>query len=322
MPSVTPELMRAFLSELEKTGAPFAPVAQKFIRGAAATGGVLGGVTGMTRGYSKARQEGQTRGEALQSGLKKGLIGAGIGAGAGAGIGALGKFKAPIVGEVNPGQAIHNFGGHTLHQWTGVGKASDFGGASAQTQHYLNEAMKGGDRAGIARAQKAHEAMLGAERMGLTSLPGAAKAFATKPGEAARAGWNAAIHGTTTGQKAMMFGLPVAMGAATLAMPGQDAEGKGRSFGSMAASTLPLMLMPWNPASMAMAMAPVAGVADISPSHILGKGLSAAGGAVGGTAGKVVKMVRGGGRVAPPAPQQMRQQVPGVQPPPASGGVA
>jgi hypothetical protein len=316
MPSITPEVMRAFLREIEKTSAPITPIARRFIGGAAATGGAMGGAAGFLSGYNKAREEGQSRTQAIGSGFTRGLLGAGIGAGAGAGIGALGKFKLPWLGEVNPGQALHNFGGHALHQWTGYGKARDFGGATAQTEHYLQQAIQSGDQAAIANARKAHEAMQKAEEMGLTSLPGAVKAFATRPREAARAGWNAAIHGTTKGQKALMFGLPAALTGVSMLMPGQDAEGRARTLGSSLVSTVPMMLLPWNPASLTLAMAPaMAGLPDISPFSLVSSGAADVGGAVGGAVAKGVKAMTGS--VAPPTNGQVaspgqQQQVGGV----------
>lgn len=99
----------------------------------------------------------------------------------------------------------------------------------------------------LAGAQKAYSASRKAESMGLTSLPGYAKALASNPGEALHAGFAEQWHGMGPAGKALMFGLPAAAVGNELAKPSQPngpgrLERAGTQLGGLAMAAGPLPL--------------------------------------------------------------------------------
>lgn len=332
MPSVTPAVMRSFLGELGKEAGLLGSSASLgrggVALGAGLTGAALGGLSTGQSGYVKARQEGQGRLDALGAGLKGSLKGMAIGGAAGGALGA--------VAPKSMGKTVRDFGGQTLHMWTGYGGKrglARFGGGTAQTgermmaarkaEQAAHEAISSGGRVSDPRllakwrspktnqellemaqkehqaAQQGHAAMAKAQDMGLTSVPGVIKAYASSPIEAAKASWGAVAHGTSAGQKALMLGIPGGMAAYGAIRKPQEGESRlGNTLGSVG-QALPGLMMPVMPSSIAMAFAP--GAASVNPAMMAGTALEHTGKAVGGVVGR-------------------RKSTGQVQPPPVQGG--
>ena len=304
MPNITPEVMAAFLQELEKCA--FVPSAQLtrggIALGSGLTGATIGGLYQGKKRYSQARAEGASVGGALGAGLKGGVVGAGIGGAVGAGAGAA----LPGVGRT-----VRDFGGQTLHMWTGAGGKHGlqaFNSGAAQTAKRLEEAAtnvakarsgeladprflarfrKPIDKAGIQTladkahvdAGIAHKAMLHAEDLGLTSLPGAVKAFATRPGEAARGAVGAMVHGASRAQQVAAVGIPGGMAAyGALHKPKEGETRLGNIAGSVG-QAVPMM-MPWMPTSIALSMLPGMPNPGMAASNALGRSGKAVGNVV------------------------------------------
>ena len=307
MASLTPERMDWFLTTLEKQAAE--PLSRGAVAlGAGATGAAIGGLGWGRKRYQEARQQGADRMQALGAGLKGGLVGAGVGGAAGAGLGAALPNGA--------GKTVRDFGGQMAHMWTGFGGRQGlarFGGGTAQTGKRLHTAedvvkqlahggeakdprmfakwrqpIDRGQIEGLAlkeqqHAEQAHKAMGRAQDLGLTSIPGAIRAFATHPVDAAKGAVGAMIHGTSGAQKALAIGLPGAM--ATYGAVRRPGEGETR-LGNVASSVgqaLPYTL-PMIPTSMALSMVP--GIPN--PGQVLSNTFGHVGKRVGDAAQRVV----------------------------------
>ena len=327
MPSVTPQAMAAFVQELEKQA--FVPTAQLtrggLALGAGLTGGTIGGMYQGSSEYNKARQQGATRTQALRAGLKGGVTGGAIGGAAGAGLGAI----APGMGG-----KLRDFGGQMLHMWTGAGGKKGmetFGGGAAQTRQRVADAAKQLEKAHagqledprffgrhydkmmgrapigkdkiLAMAQKEHEsaqlghkAMERAQELGLTSLPGAAKAIVTNPIEAAKGAYGAMAHGTSGAQKALALGLPGAFAAYGAIRKPQEGETRLGNIAGSVMGAVPAAL-PMMPSSIALSMIPGIPNPGMAASRALEHGGKAMGNAV---QRAVVGGKPGPGQVAPP----------------------
>ena len=318
MPNITPEVMRAFLEELEKCA--FVPSAELtrggIALGSGITGAAIGGLYQGKKRYSQARAEGRGVGGALGAGVVGGLKGGAIGGAIGAGTG--GAFQGV-------GRTVRDFGGQTLLMWTGAGGAKGleaFGGGAAATAKRLGgaEAALASAKAGTladprllaswrkpigekgildlaakehAHAVAAHAAMQRAQEVGITSLPGTVKALATRPGEAVRAAWGAAADGTTNVQKALVLGIPGGIAAhGAIRKPKEGETRLGNAVGGLAGAA-PLA-MPWMPSSMLLSLAPGIPNVGMSASAALGKG--------GKTIGDAVQRTVAPGTVQPAVP--------------------
>lgn len=99
----------------------------------------------------------------------------------------------------------------------------------------------------LSQARKAYQSAQKAEDMGLTSLPGYARALAQHPGEALRTGFAEQWHGMGPGGKALMVGLPGLGVASELSKPGEPGgpgrfERAGTRLGELAYTMGPLPL--------------------------------------------------------------------------------
>jgi hypothetical protein len=144
----------------------------------------------------------------------------------------------------NAAKAVGRFGQRQLHSltgWTPKGFGNVHGieemgaGASAARKAYAK--ATGSDKAQALESLLANEK---AQEMGLTHLPGAVKAFATKPREALRAAWDQQVRGTSGLEKAVMVGLPAA-GLASDVLSEDDGT-KGQRIGEGVANTAAGML--------------------------------------------------------------------------------
>jgi hypothetical protein len=130
--------------------------------------------------------------------------------------------------------SLSRFGQRQVHSLTGVGDKAyvrSIGGGASGTARELQDAAVVANRAGASpkelgalhHAQRAHAAAEKAEGMGLTSIPGYAKALVKDPKGALQAGFGEQWHASGPGGKALMFGLPVASAASEL----RKGEGEG-----------------------------------------------------------------------------------------------
>ena len=326
MPSVTPQTMVAFLLELEKMA--FVPTAQLtrggLALGAGLTGGAIGGMYQGGKEYRQAREQGQGRVQALGAGLKGGLKGGTVGGAAGAGLAAV----APGMGG-----KVRDFGGQMLHMWTGAGGKKGmeaFGGGAASTLAQKNLAketleaahagtakdprMLGGfrdrvmgrapiDKAGIlslaekehAGAVKGHAAMERAQELGLTSLPGAAKAIVTNPLAAAKGAYGAMVHGASPAQQVAAVGIPGALAAYGALRKPQEGETRMGNVAGSVLGAIPAAL-PMMPTSIALSMLP--GMPN--PGMLASRAMEHGGKAVGNTVQRVIGKKPGPGQVEPP----------------------
>lgn len=226
-------------------------------------GAVGGGALGAGKRYSDARESGISVGQSLRAGL------GGLGAGALRGA-ALGAAAGGVGGAVAPGLAqrlsnnrlltgASNFGQRQVHSLTGVGDAAyvrSIGGGAADASKRLESArsaLKSAPDAAaqlratkdVGSAQRAFDASGKAEAMGLTSLPGYAKALYRNPKEALKAGISDQWNSMGTPGRALMYGLPTA-GAVGEALTKEDSSGAqrgrleraGRTFGAAASGML------------------------------------------------------------------------------------
>lgn len=253
-------------------------------------GGLGGAAIGAARRYGQERQEGSSVGSAALHSLGGAASGARTGALLGAGAGGLaGAAKPGLALAMGKGEGLlggfSRFGQRQVHALTGVGDAKyvrSIGGGAADAQRHLGEAA-GAFRSAVGpearqkalhELQQAHKGMNAAEKaekMGLTSLPGYAKALYKNPKEALKAGLSEQWHQGGAGTKALMFGLPAAMAANEL-RKGEDPTGEGHGRFERAGHSLGEGL------GFAMGPLPVAGQTVMSP---------AVGGVMGG-AGKLV----------------------------------
>ncbi len=240
-----------------------------------AAGGGLGAAAGGVRGYQRAKEEGRSGlSGALQGGLRGAAGGVALGAAAGGVAGAAGGGRAQkLVRSISKGKgapgAVSRFGERQVHSLTGampqgLGRSEGLRamGASpvADTSEKLMKAIaesKGplGALTGakgvaqdktVASLTKALGHAEKAEELGMTSVPGALKAFATKPVQALKAGAGREWHDSpTVGGKLMTLGLPaglVASEAARSSKPGE--EGRASRTLSSIGLTAPFSLTP------------------------------------------------------------------------------
>lgn len=211
-------------------------------------GGAAGAALGGIQGYRHQRQAGASVGQSALGGLGSAVHGAagGLAAGALAG-GVAGAARPALAASLGrEGSLLHgasNFGQRQVHAFTGVGDAKyvrSIGGGAADAHEALQEArgaIRGAAdpearRAAVGKAldaRKAYQASNKAEQMGLTSLPGYAKALYHDPKAALKAGFNDQWQGQGAGGKALMYGLPAAFAGKELLSKGeQGGEGPGR----------------------------------------------------------------------------------------------
>jgi len=306
MSDLTPQ-MPSFCEELSKEAAPVGQIARQALqRGlgglGAGTGvglgaGALGGAAlGAYKGYRESREGGGSKLQAGISGLARGIGGVGKGAlvGAAAGGAGLGALRAAgrlpgadkLIQKGGPVGALSRFGQRQVHSLTGWkpegGIRALKGGA-----YDAKKALEGvTDPKKLQRAKRRAELAEKTEALGMTSLPGYAKALAGKATldgrrvgglEALKTGLGEQWHGGGAMGKAMMIGFP-AMETAK-AIKGPEYEGdmsRGERIGRAIGGGLGF---------------------GLAPIPVLGQGLLAAGtGAAGGRIGRLV----GGGRKPPP----------------------
>ena len=225
-------------------------------------GGAAGGALGAGKRYSEAREGGAGLGQSLKAGL--GGLGGGAlrGMALGAAAGGVGGAAAPSfaqgLSKVRGLKGASNFGQRQVHSLTGVGDAAyirSIGGGAAYAEKNLagaREALQSADAAGHARAvggvlkaRKAFDASAKSEAMGLTSIPGYAKALYKNPKEALTTGIKDQWLSMGSGGRALMYGLPVASAVGEAAKK-TDGSGKergrleraGRTFGVAASGML------------------------------------------------------------------------------------
>jgi len=244
----------------------------------ALAGAGLGAVGGGVQGYATARRQGAGVGDAALQALDSGVRGAVRGGAVGGLVGTAAGAAAPGAAETllrAPGLgAGARFGQRQVHGLTGwlpqKGLRAIGGGGDASARELVSAAdalrkARGagqgvsGATKGLHRAAKAHEAAVKAENMGLTSLPGYARALRSSPVDALKAGFGEQWHSTSPGMRALVYGGTgvQALGAAR----GSDNGSKGRleRVGEAVGTSLPLMAGPL-PTAATLVAAPVAGV--------------------------------------------------------------
>lgn len=269
--------MVGFYAELEKQA--FSPAVGRTLGGigsglgaGAVIGAGAGGLVGGVKSYRRARQEGASVGSAASSGLGGALSGATGGAAKGALIGAAGLGTAAALGKApamagkltqmnGPLGAGARFGQRQVHAvsgWTPEGGIRSIRGGAYSAAERLGKAQKAtGPEAAkeLAAATKSHGAAEKAEQMGLTSLPGYAKALVNKDtgglvnnvGKVFRAGAAEQWHAGGAVNKAMMVGVPAAALAGELGQkdvkggPGK-LERAGRHLGELGMMMGPIPL--------------------------------------------------------------------------------
>lgn len=265
--------------------------------GLGALGGAgIGALAGGVKSYHDAHEQGAPVGSAAARGILGGLRGAGAGAVIGAGVGgaaglasgARGAGLARAVADRSDllGSAAR-FGQRQVHGITGAvpagaaskteairamgAGAAPARGRLANARTALADAADGkASRKALDEATAAQKAVGAAERieeLGMTSMPGVLKAYATRPADALKASLNEQWHSGGWGTRGVMMGLPVAGAAASLAAPeSSNPTAPGRAERSLSALS---------PLVAGMGAMPIAGA--VGSGLVLGKGLQAAG---------------------------------------------
>lgn len=221
-------------------------------------GGVLGAGEGAVRGYREAKEQGAPTGQALsgalsgalQTGSKRSLQGALAGAALGGGGAGLQKDlpgKLNVLPYVGAGSRFGQRQLHSLTGWTPKGGVQAIrGGAYSagqnveKTRDVLRQARKKGTsvpkaKKELSKAREALEASTKAEQMGLTSLPGYAKALRADPKAALRAGFEEQYKSMGPGLRALTYGGTAASVGGELTRDDPTAgrlERTGRSLGA------------------------------------------------------------------------------------------
>lgn len=248
--------MLSFYHELEKQA--FSPTTSRVLGGVGAGlgGGALvgagaGGLMGGVSSYRRARQEGSSVGGAVGNAVGGALKGAQKGALTGAVVGAAGLGAAAGMGHApelatrmtqagGPMGSFARSGQRQVHALTGwtpdAGIRSIRGGAYGAAERLTKAQAATGPGAAkeLAQATRAHGAAEKAEKMGLTSLPGYAKAMFNKDtdgltgsaGNVMRTGAAEQWHAGGLGNKALMVAAPAL--AATDTLHKTEPGGPGR----------------------------------------------------------------------------------------------
>lgn len=286
----------------------------------ALAGGVLGAAVKGGRKFKEDRAQGASVTEALGGSLGHALAGAGRGALVG---GAIGAGTGGAVGAINPAAGNRfraalskmpgaDFGQRQVHTFTGwkpEGGLAAIGhgaaprlGAVRQAEQELfaarggqgkrslvdrvtgRSAVRGAEKR-VENARAAYDAGRKAEEMGLTSLPGYAKALRDRPvGEVLRTAVNDQWKGMSPAMKGLTVGLPALELAGALGSsnePDEQGRSKGERIGRSLAQTAGGFLL--SPLTMTGQM-------------VAGTALSRAG----GSAGRLVARRPAGRVVAPP----------------------
>jgi hypothetical protein len=229
-----------------KTAAPVASMFRGLGQRALASGGLsavggaggagAGALIGGARGYRKAKEEGQSGvAGALRGGVQGAVVGGTLGAAGGAAAGMAGGGRAQslvrgLSGQEGATGAVSRFGERQVHSMTGAMPAGGLRAIGASPKDSAYKAWKAAKDTALAGAGKESAGLSGVsdktvgslrkafghakatEELGMTSLPGAAKAFATSPVQALKAGVGREWHGNpTVGGKLMAVGLPGAL---------------------------------------------------------------------------------------------------------------
>lgn len=276
----------------EKSAAPVSSLFRRLGQRALASGGgaALGGaggasvgaVAGGLRGYQKAEEEGRSGlSGALSGGLRGAAAGGALGAGVGGVAGAAGGARAQRLvrsasSKKNPVGSVSRFGERQVHSLTGalpqgMSKSKGLRAIGASPEATASEALMEAISASKAPARlgrldavgadkkvqsltKALEHAKKTEELGMTSLPGAARAFATHPVQATKAGLGREWHSNpSVGGKLMAVGLPAGM-VVSDAMRKDDPESTAASRGLASAG----MMAPFSLTPMGFAGATVA----------------------------------------------------------------
>lgn len=281
-PHLNADVMRGFLGELRKVANPAALLGHLTRKGTrhavqaglgsglglgVGAGALAGAAHSGVKGYREARDAGAGAGGAALMGLGTGLggavRGAGIGALAGAGAGALAGAVRPVATIQRTRQlsrldnsvgGLSQFGQRQVHGFTGFAPGGSsraverIGGGAYQARKGLQAAEAGGSVAEVARAREALAASERAQQMGLTNLPGLAKAVKDRGVvEALGTGMREQWASSPGWGKALMAGFPALAGASALATPevaGEAGKGErfGRALGSVGYMAAPLSL--------------------------------------------------------------------------------
>jgi hypothetical protein len=256
--------VRATAGALGNLGRNVAEIAAKRVGGVGAGAGVgalggaaLGGAVGGVKSYKDARAEGADGMGAVARGLGGGLqsavSGAGLGALAGGALGAAGLNTAALERRTDLLGSSARFGQRQVHGLTGavpmgpgskIERIRAMGAGAAPAQARLDAALKakapeevvGRARAGLAAASRAEE-------LGMTSVPGFAKAVATRPMEALPAAVMSSWRGAGPTERVLQFGLPALGIASSLSSPDRGAVAEsalGATAPLVVPSTLPL----------------------------------------------------------------------------------
>lgn len=325
MPELSEHLLESLRGELKLAFSPRISSALGALGTGGGVGAAAGALAGAAlKGGKKFREEraqGASVTEALGGSLAHGMAGAGKGALIG---GALGAGAGGAVGSINPAagekfrNALKNLPGadfgqrqvHTFTGWKPKGGLGEIGhgatprlGAVRQAEQELFAARAGKGKASLVdravgrsavqgaekrveNARAAYDAGRKAEDMGLTSIPGYAKALKDRPvGEVLRTAVNDQWKGMSPAMKALTVGLPAAeLAGAVRSKNEPDAQGatKGERIGRSLAQTAGGFLL--SPLTMTGQM-------------VAGTALSRAGGAAGRAASR-----RRPGKILPPPP--------------------
>jgi hypothetical protein len=318
MSSPNTDLLQAFQEELRKEAVGIhellGPFARKGVQHAiqaglgsgagvgALAGGTLGGLHSGVKTYRQAREQGAGVGQSIMAGTGQGLAGAARGAAFGglagaAGGAALGAAKPVQTMRATRALSAHpsavgqfsRFGQRQVHGFTGwkpggsTHSLEKIRAGTHDARKGLREAMLTGEPKREMQALRHFHASDDAARMGITSLPGIARAVKEHgPVKPLVAGLKEQWHGSPGWQKALMVGFPAASVAGAAVTP-EAAEGPGKgervgkALGTIGYTAAPLTL---------------------GASTVLGMGLERAGGAV----GRGVDRLRGRG-----VPQEPRR---------------
>jgi hypothetical protein len=290
-----PQALMAHLSRAGTRNAVGAGIGSGFGLGLGA-GALVGGAAGGHDAYTAAKERGAGGAGAALSAVGGGLGGAIRGAGKGALLGAAagGAAGAALPARTfsatrglqkvdNVAGTLSNFGQRQVHSLTGWkpggGKRSieRIGAGAAPIRAELRKELGKATRdpSKLQQGMKALSATEGAQRMGLTSIPGYARSVRDNgllP--TAKAGLQSQWAGSGARGKALMVGLP----ALSLAQAAQAPEGEGSGHGERAGRII------------GGAVGGLAAPLSLAGSLAMSAGLERAGGAVGKTVDRARKL--------------------------------
>jgi hypothetical protein len=164
---------------------------------------------------------------------------------------------------------LHSLTGWTPHGFHSVKGLREMSTGATGAEHAVAKALQAGDAKKLQHARKAFAANHEAERLGLTSLPGMAKALLNKEtrGKVIPAAIKQQWEGTNLGEKALLVGVPAGLTAVDMAS--SDDGHKGERVGAGIAGTAAGMLT----GGMPFVGGAVAGLAAGKAGGMLGRGI-------------------------------------------------